>query len=91
MPDLGRLKELEEKARNLGKTIKERLPPRVGFTLFLFDHNIAGGWLTYISSSQREDMIRTIFEFLEKQQRDPRTPSTIKLMIKGFRSGDPTP
>lgn len=40
--------------------------PRIGFTLLLFTLG-EGGWMTYISNSERESMIEAMQEFIAKQ------------------------
>ena len=59
------LRMLESTARVVGVRIEQALPPGVGFTLLLFTFG-EGGWLTYLSSAQRADMIRTLREALAK-------------------------
>lgn len=61
-----RLATIEASARNLAARIGEQLSPGVGFTLFLYSFG-PGGWMTYISSSNREDMRRALGEFLAKE------------------------
>lgn len=45
----------------------DRTRPRIGFTLLMFTFG-KGGWMTYISNAQREDMIQTMKEFTEKSK-----------------------
>lgn len=59
--------EVETKLREIGGVIGKELPQGFGFTLFLFEYG-EGGSMFYISSAQREDMIKAIMEFLEKQK-----------------------
>ena len=59
------LRDLEAAARTLGTRVGQALPPGVGFTLPVFNFG-EGGWLTYLSSAQRADMIRTLREALAK-------------------------
>lgn len=67
--------EIAEKAiRVLGGAIKETIPPGMGFTLFLFEYG-SGGNMFYASSAKREDMVRSLVEFVEKQLH-------VKLIIK---------
>jgi hypothetical protein len=61
----GTEKRLRELARGIGERIRASLPASVGFTLFLSTYG-PGGWITYLSSVQRADMIRTIEEMLVK-------------------------
>ena len=61
--------ELEELTAVLLRKIiaenKEFVPPGTGFALFLFDFG-AHGNLAYASNGRREDMIRTMREWLSK-------------------------
>lgn len=57
----------EEKLREVGKIIKTTLPPHLGFTLLLYDYG-EGGATFYMSSANREDNIRLMQEFIEKQK-----------------------
>ena len=59
------LRMLEAQARDLGVRIGQSLPEGVGFTLLVFTYG-DGGWLPYLSSAQRSDMIRTLREALAK-------------------------
>lgn len=63
------LKELEDTARDIGKTIGRVCPPGSGFLLVLYDFG-HGGNMTYISNGQREDCIRPMKELLEKIEGD---------------------
>lgn len=66
----GRNRPMEAEARKLAKILGDSLPPNIGFTLFLYEYGDEG-WLTYVSSGRREDMIKTINEWLDLQQRTP--------------------
>jgi len=66
----GRNKPMEEQARVLAKVLNDSLPPTIGFTLFLYEYGDKG-WLTYISSGKREDMINAVEEWLDLQRRTP--------------------
>lgn len=68
------LQILEAHARSLGVRIGQSLPAGVGFTLLVFTFG-EGGWLTYLSSAQRADMIRTLREALHKlEQHEDKLP-----------------
>ena len=64
---------LEGTARHLAAvidaTIKKGLK-RYGFTLFLFSFD--GPELTYISNAQREDMVKAVQEWLNRQRSSQR-------------------
>lgn len=50
----------------VGRKLLQDMPPKYGFTLFIFTYG-EGGDLFYMSSALREDMIKTMKEFLRKQ------------------------
>lgn len=54
--------------RDIGRIIKDALPPHLGFTLLIYDYG-EGGNMFYLSSAQREDMINSMKEFIEKQSK----------------------
>jgi len=58
--------EAEEHLREIGKILKSALPERLGFTLFLHDYGSEGG-IFYMSSAKREDMTKSLREFLSNQ------------------------
>jgi len=57
--------EIAEEMRELAMYINRILPTTHGFALFVFDMG-EGGHINYISNSNREDMVKTLMEFLEK-------------------------
>ena len=61
------LKELEAEIRQMGKLVDKALNPgpekRIGFTLLLFNFG-EGGYTTYISNGNRDDVIKSLKEFL---------------------------
>lgn len=70
---------LEQRAREIGELIGGALKlhalenpnsPPVGFTLMLFTMEDGGekGWMTYISSAQRDSMLEAMEDFLEKHR-----------------------
>lgn len=62
-----RNKEAEDYLRDVGRILKENTPKGMGFTLLLFDYG-DGGNMFYTSSAKREDMIKALKEFIQKQQ-----------------------
>jgi hypothetical protein len=67
-----RLEHLEETARGIGGTIGRVLddvygPKQVGFCLIVFDFG-EGGWSTYVSNAQPEDMIAALRELADKRE-----------------------
>lgn len=68
-------KELKEKFKVLGKFIDEYLngehpPKKWGFNLLAFEFGEKGR-MNYISNSEREDMIKTLKEFLANLEEVP--------------------
>lgn len=57
---------IRELLKEMGNNIAKGMPTGWGFTLFLFSYG-ANGNLLYLSSASREDMVKTLREFLEKQ------------------------
>jgi len=58
-------RELVATCNKIGKMMGEIMPEGIGFALLLFDLDLGeGGWMTYISSAVREDMIKAIKELL---------------------------
>lgn len=55
----------EKVLRDMGQSLREAMPQGYGFSLLIFSYG-EGGDLFYTSSAQREDMIRTMQEFIEK-------------------------
>lgn len=71
MDDAAKVLFMEKSARHIGDVLKAYLQDqfggKVGFTLFLYDFG-EGGTMTYLSTSQRGDMIRALREFIEKHE-----------------------
>jgi hypothetical protein len=62
----------EEPLRKIAERIQASCPPGIGFTLFLFDQDDETpgappreGFLSYISTAQRKDMIETLRSWLK--------------------------
>jgi hypothetical protein len=51
---------------DIGHRIGERMPAGYGFMLMIFNYG-EGGSMFYISSGEREDMMRAMREFIQKQ------------------------
>lgn len=51
----------------IGQLLKSRLPENIGFTLFLYDYG-EGGSTFYISSADREDTIKLLKEFIDREE-----------------------
>jgi predicted hydrocarbon binding protein len=58
--------EIKDTLRDMGRTIGKALPKGWGFTLLIYTFG-EGGTMTYISNAQREDMLKAMQEFLQKQ------------------------
>jgi hypothetical protein len=59
--------EVEAKLREIGRMLKESMVPGFGFTLLISSYG-EGGSLFYISSVERQDMINTMREFIQKHE-----------------------
>jgi hypothetical protein len=66
--------EVESALRELATDLHARVPQGFGFTLLLFSYEPTGlpnegpaGSLFYISTARREDMVRTMKEFIARQ------------------------
>lgn len=55
----------EQTARDIGRVLKDAMPPGWGFTLMMFSYG-ENGHTTYISSAKREDVIKALAEMIEK-------------------------
>lgn len=74
---------LEQQTHDVAEKLKAMVPAGVGFTLFLVDYGEKGN-LAYVSSADREDMIKNIEEWLERQGRT-RTPVTNRIQASTLR------
>lgn len=63
-----RRKELEDKAKEIGNILKSVMPPQAGFALFIFDVDSPEGWMSYMSSAQRGDVLRALREFMNQPE-----------------------
>jgi hypothetical protein len=59
---------IEDHLRTVGRTIKSEMPPGWGFTLMMFEFD--GPSMFYMSSAQREGMIKTLQEFIQKLEKE---------------------
>jgi len=68
-PDTFEIKNarIEGILHGLGAEINKALPKGMGFTLLLFDFG-KGGNLFYISNGHKEDVIKTMEEFIKKHK-----------------------
>lgn len=60
----------ERKLKEIAQVLKGTMPPGWGFTLFLFEYGdeVDKGSMFYASSSDRQDMIKVLKEFIAKQE-----------------------
>ena len=68
--------EREEQANDvlqaIAKEIKEKLPENMGFALLAYEFgNIEDRRMMYVSNSNREDVIKSMLEFCDKNLNDP--------------------
>ena len=57
----------------IAKEIKERLPENMGFALLAYEFGDAENRrMMYISNSNREDVIKSMLEFCDKNLNDPK-------------------
>ena len=69
--------EREEKAnammQEIAKEIKEKLPEGMGFALLAYEFgDIDDMKMMYISNSNREDVLKAMLEFVDKNLNDPK-------------------
>lgn len=60
----------ERKLREITNQLKDVMPPGWGFTLFIFEYGSEEdhGSMFYASTSERDDMITVLKEFIAKQE-----------------------
>lgn len=63
------LAELEAAARQLGRRIKQGVPPGVGFVVVMYDYG-PNGHMTFLSSGDRGDTMKMLRELLQKMAAD---------------------
>ena len=64
--------EIEELLADIGRKLKAQMPPGWGFTLLICSYG-EGGAMFYLSSVEREDMVKAMKEFLAKAEGSSRT------------------
>ena len=68
-----REKQANDTLQSIAQDIKEKLPENMGFALLTYEFGDAEDRrLMYISNSKREDVMRAMVEFLEKNMNDPK-------------------
>jgi hypothetical protein len=58
--------EMKDTMRRLGIQVNKTLPQGWGFTIFLFEYS--GSSMFWISSANRQDMIKALREFIKKEE-----------------------
>ena len=67
-----REKQANDALQAIAKEIKERLPENMGFALLTYEFGDAENRrMMYISNSNREDVIKSMLEFCNKNLNDP--------------------
>ena len=60
---------VEEKLKEIGRTIRESMPDGFGFTLLIISYEGApNGSMFYMSSAERDTMIAAMREFIQKHE-----------------------
>lgn len=54
--------------QEIAKDIEKKLGKKYGFTLLIYEHNTDTGRMNYVSNSKREDVVKTMKEFIEKTE-----------------------
>ncbi len=66
------LRDLEHRANEVGRMLKDIMPEGVGFAFLMFTFDGGdSGWMTYASNAQRSDMIKALQEMIEKLEGSP--------------------
>jgi hypothetical protein len=67
-----REQEANNALQSIAKDIKEKLPENMGFALLAYEFGEAEDKrMLYVSNSNREDVMKAMIEFLEKNVNDP--------------------
>lgn len=67
-----REKQANDALQAIAREIKERLPENMGFALLTYEFGDAEDRrMMYISNSNREDVIKSMLEFCDKNLNDP--------------------
>lgn len=68
-----REKQTNDALQVIAKEIKERLPEKMGFALLTYEFGDAEDRkMMYISNSNREDVLKAMLEFVDKNLNDPK-------------------
>ena len=67
-----REKQANDALQAIAKEIKERLPENMGFALLTYEFGeVEDRRMMYVSNSNREDVIKSMLEFCDKNLNDP--------------------
>ena len=68
-----REKQASDAQQSIAKEIKEKLPENMWFALLAYEFgDIADRRMMYVSNSNREDVIKSMLEFCDKNLKDPK-------------------
>ena len=68
-----REQEANDVLQSIAKDIKEKLPENMGFALLAYEFGEAEDKrMLYVSNSNREDVMKAMVEFLDKNINDPK-------------------
>jgi hypothetical protein len=59
---------IQKLLKDVGHTLKDLMPKGWSFTLMMFDTDTTDGSMFYISGAKREDMIKAMEEFIQKNK-----------------------
>lgn len=59
--------DIRESLQDVGRAVQVRLPPNTGFVVLAFDFDVQGR-LEYVSNADREGVVKTMKEFIEKTE-----------------------
>lgn len=68
-----REKQANDALQSIAKDIKEKLPEKMGFALLTYEFGEGDDKrMMYVSNSNREDVIKAMLEFVDKNLNDPK-------------------
>ena len=68
-----RERQANDVLQEIAKDIKEKLPEKMGFALLTYEFgDIDDGKMMYVSNSNREDVLKAMLEFVDKNLNDPK-------------------
>ena len=66
------LEEAERQMQSIARVVGNMVPQGWGFTVLCFSFG-ENGFMNYVSNANRQDMIKSLREMVEKLENDPRT------------------